>query len=209
VLRLSELVEGMLTRVILLFRTQTKGDIETLTAFDDKIDHRHNAIKLYLARATTHRLSEPEAMRCQELVGACVRLEQVGDIITRNLLVHIQKLRDRHLEFTEAGWHELAAMHAAVLANARLAFNVIVSRDQDIACQLVMEKDKLRDAEKIASRQHFERLRDGSPQSIETSSIHLDTIRDFKEINALLASLAYPILEEHGLLRGSRLSLPK
>jgi phosphate:Na+ symporter len=209
VLRLSELVEAMLTRIIVLFRTETEGDVESLNAFDDKVDRRHNDIKLYLARATTRKLNEPEAMRCQELVSACVKLEQVGDIITRNMLVHIQKKRDRHLEFTEAGWHELAAMHASVLANARLAFNVIVSRDQDIACQLVMEKDKLRDAEKVASRKHFERLRDGSPQSIETSSIHLDTIRDFKEINALLASLAYPILEENGLLRGSRLTLPK
>lgn len=209
VLRLSELVEAMLTRVILLYRTETEGDVASLNAFDDKVDRRHNAIKLYLARATTRKLSEPEAMRCQELVSACVKLEQVGDIITRNMLVHIQKKRDRHLEFTEAGWLELAAMHAAVLANARLAFNVIVSRDQDIACQLVMEKDKLRDAEKLASLHHFERLRDGSPQSIETSSIHLDTIRDLKEINALLASLAYPILEEHGLLRGSRLTLPQ
>ena len=209
VLRLSELVEAMLTRVITLFRTETDGDVESLNAFDDKVDRRHNDIKLYLARATTRKLSEPEAMRCQELVSACVKLEQVGDIITRNMLVHIQKKRHRRLEFTEAGWHELAAMHAAVLANARLAFNVIVSRDQDIACQLVMEKDKLRDAEKLASLNHFERLRDGSPQSIETSSIHLDTIRDLKEINALLASLAYPVLEEHGLLRGSRLTLPQ
>jgi phosphate:Na+ symporter len=209
VLRLSELVEVMFTRVIELFRSQTDGDVESLVAFDDKIDHRHNAIKLYLARATTRKLNEHEAMRCQELVGACVKLEQVGDIIARNLLVHVQKKRDRHLEFTEAGMQELAAMHATVLANARLAFNVLISRDQDIACQLVMEKDKLRDAEKIASRNHFERLRDGSPLSIETSSIHLDTIRDFKEINALLASLAYPILEENGLLRGSRLTLPK
>ena len=208
VLRLSELVEAMLTRVIVLFRTETEGDVESLNAFDDKVDNRHNEIKLYLARATTRKLNEPEAMRCQELVSACVKLEQVGDIITRNMLVHIQKKRDRHLEFTEAGWQELAAMHAAVLANARLAFNVIVSRDQDIACQLVMEKDKLRETEKLASLHHFERLREGSPQSIETSSIHLDTIRDFKEINALLAALAYPILEEHGLLRGSRLTLP-
>ena len=209
VLRLCELVEAMLVRVIALFRTEAEGDIEALTAFDDRVDRRHNEIKLFLARATTRKLSEPEAMRCQELVGACVKLEQVGDIITRNLLVHVQKKRDRHLEFTEEGWRELTAMHATVLANARLAFNVLVSRDQDIACQLVMEKDKLRDAEKVASRQHFERLRSGSPLSIETSSIHLDTIRDFKEINALLASLAYPILEEHGLLRGTRLTLPK
>ena len=208
VLRLSELVEKMFARVIDLFRSETKGDAEALSLLDDRIDKRHNAIKLYLARATTHKLSESEAIRCQELISACVKLEQVGDIISRNLLVHVQKMRDRHLAFTDAGWMELAAMHSTVLANARLAFNVLVSRDQDIACQLVMEKDKFREAEKSSSLNHFERLRDGSPQSIETSSIHLDTIRDFKAINALLASLAYPILEEQGLLRGSRLTLP-
>lgn len=207
VLRLCELVEAMFSGVMQLFRKQQKGDLEALALSDDRIDHRHNAIKLYLARATTRKLSETEAMRCQELLGACVKLEQVGDIIARNVLVHIQKKRDRNLEFTKEGWQELAAMHSTVLANARLAFNVIVSRDPDIASQLVMEKDKLREVEKRASLSHFERLRDGSPLSIETSSIHLDTIRDFKEINALLASLAYPVLEEQGLLRGSRLSL--
>ena len=34
---------------------------------------------------------------------------------------------------------------------------------------------------------------------------HLDTIRDLKQINSLLASMAYPVLEEQGLLSGSRL----
>ena len=68
------------------------------------------------------------------------------------------------------------------------------------------EKDRLRDREKETSPSHFLRLRDGTAKSVETSSIHLDTIRDLKQINSLLASMAYPVLEEHGLLRGSRLS---
>ncbi len=150
-------------------------------------------------------MTEDEALRCQELIGACVKLEQVGDIIVRNMLVHVQKKMSQGLEFTPEGWRELSAFHASVLANARLAFNILVSRDPATARQLVLEKDRLRDLEKETSQKHFLRLRDGTAKSIETSSIHLDTIRDLKQINSLLASIAYPVLEEHGLLRESRL----
>ena len=143
-------------------------------------------------------LTEAEALRCQELIGACVKLEQVGDIIVRNMLAHVQKKFERGLEFTDEGWRELAAFHASVLANARLAFNVLVSRDPETARQLVREKDRLRDLEKETSQSHFVRLRDGTAKSVETSSIHLDTIRDLKQINSLLASMAYPVLEERG-----------
>ena len=93
-----------------------------------------------------------------------------------------------------------------MLANARMAFNVLVSRDAASARQLVREKDRLRGLEKATNQSHFERLRDGTAKSVETSSIHLDTIRDLKQINSLLASMAYPVLEEQGLLQGSRLA---
>ncbi|WP_367271980.1 PhoU domain-containing protein, partial [Mesorhizobium sp.] len=128
-----------------------------------------------------------------------------GDIIVRNMLVHVKKKFERGLEFTDEGWSELCAFHSSVLANARLAFNVLVSRDPETARQLVLEKDQLRDREKETSASHFVRLRDGTAKSVETSSIHLDTIRDLKQINSLLASMAYPVLEERGLLTGSRL----
>jgi phosphate:Na+ symporter len=94
-----------------------------------------------------------------------------------------------------------------VLANARMAFNVLISRDAATALQLVREKDRLRGIEKRSSQNHFLRLRDGTARSVETSSIHLDTIRDLKQINSLLASIAYPVLEEHGMLGGTRLKI--
>jgi phosphate:Na+ symporter len=74
------------------------------------------------------------------------------------------------------------------------------------ARQLVREKDRLRDLEKATNKSHFDRLSEGTAKSVETSSIHLDTIRDLKQINSLLASMAYPVLEEHGFLQGSRLA---
>lgn len=205
VVRVCETVEIMLKRIIELYEDADGDKIKALAALDDRVDRKHAAIKLYLAKVTKNPLTEDEALRCQELIGACVKLEQVGDIIVRNMLVHVKKKLERGLEFTPEGWRELCAFHASVLANARLAFNVLVSRDPETARQLVLEKDLLREREKETSASHFLRLRDGTAKSVETSSIHLDTIRDLKQINSLLASMAYPVLEERGLLGGSRL----
>ncbi|MDQ2705755.1 MAG: Na/Pi cotransporter family protein, partial [Pseudomonadota bacterium] len=206
VVGVCETIEIMLKRIMELYEAADDDKIKALAALDDRVDRKHAAIKLYLAKATQRELTEDEARRCQELIGACVKLEQVGDIIVRNMLVHVRKKLDRGLQFTPEGWHELTSFHASVLANARLAFNVLVSRDPATARQLVEEKDRLRDFEKETSKSHFGRLREGTARSVETSSIHLDTIRDLKQINSLLASMAYPVLEEQGLLRGSRLA---
>lgn len=208
VVRVCETIEIMLKRIIELYDQADAAQIKALADLDDRVDRKHAAIKLYLAKVTQHPLTQQEAHRCQELVGACVKLEQVGDIIVRNMLVHVRKKADRNLEFTGEGWNELLAFHGAVLANARLTFNVLVSRDRETALQIVHEKDRLRGLEKRLGESHFLRLRDGTVKSVETSSIHLDTIRDLKQINSLLASIAYPVLEEQGLLSESRLNVP-
>ncbi|MDH6232331.1 phosphate:Na+ symporter [Mesorhizobium soli] len=205
VVRVCETVEIMLKTIFELYEHADHAKIKALAALDDRVDHKTAAIKLYLAKATIQQMTEDEALRYQELLGACVKLEQVGDIIVRNMLVHVQKKAQRKLEFTPEGWSELASFHAAVLANARLAFNILISRDPDSARQLVVEKDRLRDFEKATSTSHFERLREGAAKSVETSTIHLDTIRDLKQINSLLTSMVYPVLEGQGLLHKSRL----
>ncbi|MBX9462327.1 MAG: Na/Pi cotransporter family protein [Aquamicrobium sp.] len=205
VVGVCETIEVMLKNIMELYEEPDRARMTALAALDDRVDRRHAAIKLYLARITTGQMSEDEARRTQELLGACVKLEQVGDIIVRNMLVHVGKKLDRGLNFTPEGWRELSNLHASVLANARLAFNVLISRDTETALQLVREKDRLRDVERATSRSHFERLREGTPRSVETSSLHLDTIRDLKQINSLLASIAYPVLEERGMLGGTRL----
>ncbi|WP_309083428.1 Na/Pi cotransporter family protein [Chelativorans sp.] len=203
--RMCETVEFMLCRVLELYEKPDREAIQALADLDDSLDRRHAAIKLYLARISREDMTKDEAHRCQELLGVCVKLEQVGDIIVRNLLAHVRRKMERGVEFTPEGWRELSDFHAAVLANARLAFNLLVTQDPETARKLVAEKDRLRDVEKTMSQRHFERLRKGAEQSLETSSIHLDTIRDFKQINSLLATLAYPVLEAQGLLRGTRL----
>lgn len=202
---MCETLEIMLDRVFELFENYDQRRETALMALDDRIDAKHQGIKLYLARLSTAQLSDNDGLRLQELIGASIKLEQAGDIIVRNILPLVRKKDANKLTFTAEGWKELTGFHAAVLANARLAFNVLVSRDIESARQLVEEKDRLRDFEKVVNRNHLERLRDGAVQSVETSSIHLDTIRDLKQVNSLLTSIAYPVLEDLGILGKSRL----
>ena len=56
-----------------------------------------------------------------------------------------------------------------------------------------------------SEEKHLQRLSGGNAASIDTSSIHIDTMRDLKEINSLLVAIAYPVLAEAGQLRTSRL----
>jgi len=56
-----------------------------------------------------------------------------------------------------------------------------------------------------AGEQHLERRNGGRPESIESSALHLDILRDLKRINSHLSSVAYPILDSKGELRPSRL----
>ena len=96
-------------------------------------------------------------------------------------------------------------MHNTLLANLHLATSVFMLGDMQSARTLLAEKDRMRDLEQVATDNHLRRLREGRPQSIETSSLHIDIARDLKRIAAHIASVAYPILEQGGALRRSRL----
>src|SRR5256886_5105802 len=60
------------------------------------------------------------------------------------------------------------------------------------------EKAQLRTAEVSAAEQHLERLREGRPESLETTSLHLDVLRDLKRIHSHICSVAYPVLDAAG-----------
>ena len=79
-----------------------------------------------------------------------------------------------------------------------------MTHDARAARSLLGEKEVFRDLEARATEAHFARIRAGRVESIETSALHLDVLRDLKRINAQVAA-AYPVLEQLGELLPSRL----
>jgi phosphate:Na+ symporter len=68
--------------------------------------------------------------------------------------------------------------------------------DIKMARKLFEEKAVMRSYEMHASESHFKRLSEGVAETIATSSLHLDILRDLRRINSYIALIAYPILEE-------------
>ncbi|WP_332066014.1 Na/Pi cotransporter family protein [Bartonella sp. CB189] len=208
VIHICDLVDIMLEKIMGLYEKPDPNIIRELNQLNTILDKKHTAIKLYLARLAGQKLSDEEAFQMQELLDACIKLDQAGDVIIHNMLMLVKKKQKKGLQFSDDGWNDLLRFHSIVLANAHIAFNVLVSRDTHTAHLLVQKKDHLRNLEKEMGLKHFKRLRESGLKNIESSSLHLDTVHDLKQINSLLTSMIYPILEAQGLLKSSRLRNP-
>lgn len=204
-LHLGDRIEEMLRRSIEAFERNDARLVKEVERSDDSVDRLYEAIKLYLISASRAEMSLEESQRSAEILTFVTNLEHIGDIIDKNLMeLAAKKIRNRWM-FSSEGMDELRAFHRLVMDNLKLALNIFAMRDLTLARRLAASKTALREAEHRAAESHFARLRQGRPESIETSSVHMDIVRDLKRINGHLTSVAYPILEAAGELADTRL----
>jgi phosphate:Na+ symporter len=171
---------------------------------DNVVDKLDEAIKLYIMKLTRGSLDEREGRRAMEIVSFSINLEHVGDIIDKNLTELAAKKTKRKLQFSDEGARELAAFHDRIVKSFRIALAVFMSEDANAARRLITEKAELRGAELAAAERHLERLRVGQPETIETTSLHLDVLRDLKRIHSHISSVAYPVLDAEGSTQEER-----
>jgi phosphate:Na+ symporter len=206
-LHIGDIVETMLRQTMTALLTDDRKLVAEISRMDNAVDGLDEAVKLYLTKLTRSSLDERDGHRAMEIISFSINLEHVGDIIDKNLMELATKKIKRQLVFSKAGAAELAAFHQEVLDNLKLAFSVFMSGDVKTARQLITEKTELRAAEIAAAESHLARLREGRPESIESSSLHLDILRDLKRIHSHICSVAYPVLEAAGELQPNRLKI--
>jgi len=78
-----------------------------------------------------------------------------------------------------------------------------------MAKRLLEDKQVIREEEISGMASHIERLSEGLPDTIATSTLHLDIVRDYRRINTYMCTVAYPLLEQAGERHTSRLKLKK
>ncbi|MGP8033347.1 MAG: Na/Pi cotransporter family protein [Steroidobacteraceae bacterium] len=204
-MHIGDIVETMLRQTMTALMTDDRQLVAEICRMDDAVDKLDEAVKLYLTKLTRESLGERDGRRAMEIISFSINLEHVGDIIDKNLMEAAAKKIKRKIVFSKEGAAELQDFHQAVCDNLKLAFSVFMSGDLVIARQLVTEKATLRATEFAAAENHLARLREGRAESIESSSLHLDILRDLKRIHSHICSVAYPVLEHAGELQPSRL----
>lgn len=204
-LRIGDVVEEMLQGMLAVLRSNDRDLARRLRKLDDVVDELYTAVKLYLTQISRGALEEREGRRWTDIVSFTINMEQVGDIIERILNDIENRKIDKGRSFSEAGMAEICDLHARLMANLKLAMSVFLNGDRKSAQELLAQKVLFRDLERAYADSHLARLAGNTIESIETSSLHLDLISDLRRINSHLCSIAYPILEEAGMLAKTRL----
>ena len=202
---MGDIVGKMLRESLEVFRNDDRKLLREVEQADNAVDDLHEAIKLYLTEVSREALDQRDQKRSIDVITFTTNLEHVGDIIDKNLMELAQKKIKNKLRFSDEGFAEIERMHQRLTANLDLALNVFISGEVSMARKLLEEKVGFRELERDASESHLGRLRSGRLESLETSSLHLDVLRDLKRINSHLTSVAYPILDAAGELHHTRL----
>ncbi len=205
VLRVGDLIERMLVRVENAFRHNDLTPLAEIEAMEKRVDNLQQEVKIYLSKLGREGLEGENLRRSLAVMDYAINLEHTGDIIEKGLGEQVRKKISGSLKFSEDGYQELKNLFDLTIENLRIAQTIFVTGDFNLALRLMEMKVDVRKAEKLSAERHLERLRDGRLESLQTSSLHLDILRDLKRINAHIVSVAHPILDDSGLLRESRL----
>ncbi len=195
VLRMADIVQDMLKGGIEVFKNNNMRLLEEIEEKDDEVDTLDREIKLYLTRLSQEALTDQQARREMEIITFTNNLENIGDVIDKNLMDLANKKINKQLSFSQDGLREIIDFHQKVMENFELGVSAFASGDVELAHKLLRHKTRLGEIERDLRQAHINRLHLGLKESIDTSAIHLDVLTNLKRINSYVANIAYPILE--------------
>ncbi len=195
-LRVSDIVREMLNDAVKVFQSDDTETITTIKNKDNLIDLLDRHIRLYITRLSSSHLTEAQSRRSMAVLEISRNLENIGDIIDRNIMPLALKRISKGITFSPEGLEEIVRFHRKVIDNFDIAISAFGSNDLVLAEQVLRNKEEIGMLERELVQAHLDRLRKGFRESIETSHIHLDVIGNLARINSLITHIIYPIVDE-------------
>lgn len=188
ILRTADIVLSMIQDSVKLFFHPDPLLIESIKERDNKVDYLYRETKMFLLDHA-NRSSSAVQQNIVQMIMFLSDLERAADSIDINLITLAIKKDALKLEFSEEGWHEIQKMHAEVV---KVAMTAIASFSNRELCEDAIQlKRELAKVEIQLRENHINRLNRGLRESINTSSIHLDVLSEYKRIASLVCTHAY------------------
>ena len=195
-LRMGDVAQSMLRDALVVLRRDDRELLEEVERRDDQLDYLEREIKMFLTRLGRETMSSDMAAREIGLISFIGNLENIGDIIDKNLMELARKKLYQGRRFSEEGDTELVEFHGIVSKNLERAIAAAAASDRALAQEVLDQRPFIRQKERELRESHLARLRRGLAESLETSEIHLDVLTNLKRISSHVTSLVFPILEE-------------
>ncbi len=194
ILRMGDLVTKMLADSLNLFRKDDPEFFTKMRRADDQVDLLSRELSLYLAK---HLENAPPHFHKQMIrqLNVVADFESAADVVENQLLELAMKKHKLKLEFSKEGWVDLEELLVAVRQVAEMSLVCFQNQDQDLAARVVFHKRNIRRLEEKMRENHITRLVRGRPESINTSSIHLDVLGEYRRLVGLMSNHVYQLLK--------------
>ena len=204
-LHMLQLIEGMFSPSLKLFKKGQAEDIQAVRTMDKNVNACFDDIRGYVSNIPREVYSKAELKQARDLLEFAIRLETAGDVVAKRICELASEAQRENGTFSQEGFEELFHIHQQVANNLHLASNILISDDLESARLLSLDKSEIKRLERKSRKRHLKRLQNGLVESISSSNAHLELLRALREFNSHICAVAYPILYKHGQLLETRL----
>lgn len=195
ILRMSDIVSSMIHDSLKLVKKSDPDLVASIRKRDDQTDMLSRELNLYLARQLEQ---APASIQLDmiRLMNYSADLEAAADVVDNQIIELANKTHHLKVVFPEEGWQDLCEMSDMATRIASMSIACFQTRDKDLAAKVIYFKRDARKMEQKMRESHINRLVKGSQESINTSSIHLDLLGEYRRIVGLMSNHVYSLLKD-------------
>lgn len=195
IVREGNIVLEMMKQSVRVFDSRDLRLSETVSLMDIRADTLRNAVVPYLTKLAQNSVLNEEQSKLEiKLLYILEDYESVGDIIDKNIMPLARKKLENNLWFSDEGWKDIIALHTRVMDNLKRSIKAVEDNNLEVAALVASTKVEIDGYEAELRKRHISRINSGLQESLETSSVHLDLIEQFKRVNSLVAAVANTLL---------------
>ncbi|NLP03571.1 MAG: Na/Pi cotransporter family protein [Fibrobacter sp.] len=195
--RMSESVSSMVEEsreLINCFDLRRKNRI---VMSDDEVDFLHESIVAFLTRMGREELDPEQSTRAYQFVMITTDLEHVGDIISKSIVNLAEKIEMSPLPLSKEGRQEILEFYGSTSSAFQEALAAFVMNDLELARKVFSQKKKTDELFDQLLERHMNRLYKKKPESLQTTSIHVDLLEEIRRINHFTFRIAAHTLRIH------------
>ena len=192
---MGEHVGRMLDEILPAIYSGERVWLDAVRARDESVDRLHAAIIEYLAGVSRNELSESQTRHFIKLMEAVNNLENIGDVVERDLVGLGHKLIDEQVTISAGTRRVLQDIHAAVARSVQAAIRAVSQNSAEDAHAVTAMKEEINRLIDSAELHQAKRLVAAEPRRVPAYTIEVDIIEKLKRIYYFAKRMAKTVPE--------------
>ncbi len=198
VLRIGNYTLDMVDNIVKVLEEQDEAMVQRTIEDDENIDILYKEIRPYLSKISEGALTKEQAFKESEVVLVAEELENIGDVISKSMIPNLAKLIERNLKFVESDLDHILDFHGKVksaLTDVIACFRTHEEENYEKIENWIDRRRLVNNYYKALHIAHLQKFKTGSDEIMETSSIYLNAIADFRQLFMLTTNIAHNIMD--------------